>query len=312
VSGSFTLEKARDEVPDRKEGVRVVSWNLWWRYSRWQERREAIVAELRRARPDVCGLQEVWADAGENLAASIADELGMYHVYAPSPAPGKWQRRIGDASVGVGNAVLSRWPIREPEPRRLPAGDEPDEGRTVLHARIEGPSGDVPFFVTHLNSAYGQSGLRQAQVAEIAAFVREKGGAESPGDGFPPILVGDFNAPPDADEVRCLVGKTILPVRGLVLADAWSYARPLEPGWTWDRRNPHVAATFEPDARIDYVFVGPPAGDGRGQVLGAGLVGMEPVGGVWASDHFGVLAVLRGEPKHRDWVSGSHREPTDV
>ena len=38
-----------------------------------------------------------------------------------------------------------------------------------------------------------------------------------------------------------------------------SYARPLSPGWTWDRRNPHVVATFEPDARIDYVFMGPRA-----------------------------------------------------
>lgn len=70
--------------------MRVVSWNLWWRYRRWRERRNAIVAELRRVRLDVCGLQEVWADPQENLAASIADELGMYHAYAASPAPGKW------------------------------------------------------------------------------------------------------------------------------------------------------------------------------------------------------------------------------
>jgi hypothetical protein len=248
---------------------------------------------------------------GENLAASIADELGMYHAYAPSPAPGKWQRKIGDASVGVGNAVLSRWPIREPEPRRLPAGDEPDEGKTVLHARIEGPSGDVPFFVTHLNSAYGQSGLRHAQVAEIAAFVREKGGAESRGGGFPPIIVGDFNAPPDADEVRCFVGKTIPPVRGFVLADAWSYARPLEQAGRGTDAIPMSRRRSSPTPGSTTCSWAP-AVAGRGQVLGAGLVGMEPVGGVWASDHFGVLAVLRGEPKHRDRVSGSHRKPTNV
>lgn len=269
--------------------MRLASWNLWWRFGRWQKRREAIVAELRRVRPDVCGLQEVWADGEENLAASIAEELGMHHAYAPSPAPGKWQRRIGDASVGVGDAVLSRWPISESEVRRLPSGDEPDEGRTVLHARIEAPHGHVPFFVTHLNSGWGQSALRREQVGEVANFVREKGQ-----DGHPPILTGDFNAPPDADEVRCLVGKSPPLVRGFVLADAWDYARPLEPGWTWDRRNAHVAATFEPDARIDYVFVGPPSGDGLGQVLDVELFGTEPVGGVWASDHFGVLALLRG------------------
>jgi endonuclease/exonuclease/phosphatase family metal-dependent hydrolase len=210
VSNPVGLEKARSTVPDvRGDGMRVVSWNLWWRYGRWRERREAIVAELRRVRPDVCGLQEVWADLEGNLAASIAEELGMYHAYAPSSEPGKWQRKLGDASVGIGNAVLSRWPIRESETRRLPVGGEPEEGRTVLHAWIESPSGGVPFFVTHLNSAHGQSGLRQVQVAEIAAFMQKMGGNEKLRGGFPAVLTGDFNAPPDADEVRCLVGKAV-------------------------------------------------------------------------------------------------------
>jgi endonuclease/exonuclease/phosphatase family metal-dependent hydrolase len=293
------------EPPTAARPLRVLSWNLWWRFGPWERRREAIAAVLEDLRPDVCGLQEVWAAPDENLAASIADELGMHHVYAPSPAPEKWHRRIGDAGVGVGDAVLSRWPISESEVGRLPGGDEPDEGRTILHARVEAPHASVPFFVTHLNSGWGQSALRKEQVGAVARFIREKGR-----DGHSPILAGDFNAPPDADEVRCIVGKAPPPVRGFVLADAWDYARPLEPGWTWDRRNPHVAATFEPDARIDYVFVGPPGGDGLGQVLDAELFGTEPVGGVWASDHFGVLAVLRGRSSCGDRDSVSRGGPT--
>ena len=278
-----------DGKPDGSHPLRVLSWNLWWRFGPWERRREVIVAEMRRARPDVCGLQEVWADRERNLAASIAEELGMHHVYAPSSAPGKWQRRIGDSSVGIGNAVLSRWPISESEVRTLPSGDEPDEGRIVLYARIDAPHASVPFFVTHLNSGWGQSALRREQVVAVAGFMSEKGQ-----DGHPPVLVGDFNAPPDADEIRCLVGKTVPPTRGFVMADAWDHARPLEPGWTWDRRNPHVAATFEPDARIDYVFVGPPSG-GLGQVIWAELFCTEPVGGVWASDHSGILTLLRAD-----------------
>ena len=285
--------------------LRVLTWNLWWRFGRWQERRKVIVVELRRMRPDVCGLQEVWADERENLAASIAEELGMHHAYAPSPAPGKWQRRIGDAGVEVGCAVLSRWPITESDARRLPTGDEPDEGRTVLYARIDAPRAGVPFFVTHLNSGLGQAALRKEQVGAIAGFMSEKGQ-----DAHPPVLAVDFNAPPDADEAPDLVGKAPPPVRGFVLADAWGYARPLEPGWTWDRRNPHVAATFEPDARIDYLFVGPPGGDGLGQVLDVGLFGTGPVDGVWASDHFGVLAVLRGGPEHADRASAARQRTT--
>ncbi len=269
--------------------MRILSWNLWWRYGAWQQRRRAIVAELRRVDPDICGLQEVWADPGDNLAASIADELGLHRAYAPSPAPGKWQRRIGDPTIQIGNAVLSRWPILESAVRRLPAGDEPDEGRLVLYARIQSPSGSIPFFTTHLNTPWGQSALRRQQVAAIAEFVRERGA------DFPPILTGDFNAMPDYDEIRCLVGKTVPAAPGFVMLDAWSYARPLEPGWTWDRRNPHVAATLEPDARIDYVFVGLPNDRGQGHILGIELIGTEPTEGIWPSDHFGVLAQLRGD-----------------
>lgn len=55
--------------------------------------------------------------------------------------------------LGIGNAVLSRWPISESKIRRLPAGDKPDVGRVVLYARIDPPHGSVPFFATHLNSA---------------------------------------------------------------------------------------------------------------------------------------------------------------
>ena len=128
--------------------------------------------------------------------------------------------------------------------------------------------------------------------------------------GHPPILTGDFNAPPDADEVRCLVGKSAPPVRSFVLAYARDYSGPLEPGWTWERRNCHVAATFEPDARIDYVFVDPPDGDGLGQVLDVELFGTEPVGGVWPSDHFGALAVLRGRSICGDRDSVSRGGPT--
>ncbi|MDX2860114.1 endonuclease/exonuclease/phosphatase family protein, partial [Streptomyces scabiei] len=40
--------------------MRVVTWNLWWRFGPWQERQKAILAVLRELRPDAVGLQEVW------------------------------------------------------------------------------------------------------------------------------------------------------------------------------------------------------------------------------------------------------------
>jgi endonuclease/exonuclease/phosphatase family metal-dependent hydrolase len=105
-------------------------------------------------------------------------------------------------------------------------------------------------------------------------------------------LTGDLNAEPDSDEVRLLCGHKTPPARsGFVLVDAWRYAETDAIPWTWDRANPHVTATMEPSARIDYVLVGPPH-DRRGRISSAERLGHRPVGGVWPSDHAGLLVKL--------------------
>jgi hypothetical protein len=70
------------------------------------------------------------------------------------------------------------------------------------------------------------------------------------------------------------------------------------PGHTWSVDNPLAAAEIarvigRPDhrERIDYVFVaGDPAA--RVRIVRAELVGDRPVGGVWLSDHAGVVVDL--------------------
>jgi endonuclease/exonuclease/phosphatase family metal-dependent hydrolase len=276
-------------VTDPPGPVRVLTWNLWWRFGPWRQRRDAIAAVLADVQPDICGLQEVWAGRGEHQAALLAEQLGMHWSWSPSPAPERWQARIGDPTMRIGNAILSRWPITAQAAQPLPAEPVADDGRTVLFARIQTPSGPLPFFTTQLTSTIGQSAVRCRQVESLCRFV-----AAHAGPGFPPVVTGDLNAEPDADEVRLLGGhKTAPVVPGLVLVDAWSYADPMTPDWTWDRRNPYVAATGEPSARIDYLLVGLPTTTGAGQVRSVRLIGDRPVDGVWPSDHAGVLAELQ-------------------
>lgn len=269
--------------------LRVLSWNLWWRFGDWQRRQEAIAAVLAAERPDVCCLQEVWTTEEGGQAAALARQLGMHWALSPCPAPGRWQQRIGDDGIGMANAVLSRWPITRHVSRALSAAPGRVPEHTVLHARVAAPGGPVAFFTTHLESSPDQSATRSAQVRELARFVSEHREADRP-----PVLTGDLNAEPDSDEVRLLGGhKTAPVVPGLVLLDAWRYADAGDPGWTWDRRNPHVAATHEPSSRVDYVLVGAPGRDGAGHVHDVRLVGDRPVDGTWASDHAGVLAELQ-------------------
>ena len=273
----------------------VVTWNLWWRFGDWQSRFEAIAAVLGEAAPDVVGLQEVWARGDANAAGLLARRLGLHWAYVPSPAPGRWQRKLGDASVAFGNAVLSRWPIVGVAHADLPApaSGAPD-GRRVLHASVDSPAGRLPVFTTQLSAFPGRSALRCAQVRTIAGFVA----AHSPSDALPPVVTGDLNAVAESDEVRLLEGFLTEPaVPDLLLVDAWRYAAPGDRGITWSRSNPHAAVTGEPDARIDYVLVGTPREKGSALVTGARVVGDRPVGGVWPSDHAAVVADLRlGEP----------------
>jgi endonuclease/exonuclease/phosphatase family metal-dependent hydrolase len=263
--------------------MRVLTWNLWWRYGPWQSRYEAIAATLAEVSPDVCGLQEVWDAGGHNLAADLAGRLGMQWCWGEAAAG---QDRDGN-DVLIGNAILSRWPIGAHDQLALPTANI-GEGRIALHARIDAPGGALPMFTTHLSYRPGASQARTAQVREIAPFVAGRL-ADS---AYPPVVTGDLNAEPDSDELRLLGGLLTAPVvPGLVLVDAWRYADPADPGFTWDHRNGYQAGSVIPDSRIDYVLVGLPR-RGRGRVQSARLAGNAPVDGVWPSDHFAVVTDL--------------------
>ena len=187
------------------------------------------------------------------------------------------------------SSVLSRWPIVDRDIVRLPVAGGQADGRLALHALLDAPGHQVPFFATHLNHAIHESGVRCQQVAVLAEFVAVRRGAGS----FPPVVTGDYNAWPDSDEMRLLGGyKTTPAVAGQILVDAWEYADPAAPSATWDSTNPFVARTFEPNVRCDYIHVGLPGPDGLGHVCSVRRAGDAPVGGVWPSDHTAVVADL--------------------
>jgi endonuclease/exonuclease/phosphatase family metal-dependent hydrolase len=263
--------------------IRVATWNLWWHFGPWEERQPAIRETMRAVDADVWCIQEVFAGRGRaNQADELAESLGGYHVAHAS----RFDLDRFDESIG--NAVLSRWPITATEARALSAPAGLDELRLVVRADVESPRGPIEVFSTHLNFRLDQSHVRQQQVRELCAFVAETAATRT----FPPVVCGDFNADPESDEIRMLTGHAAVPVPRLVFIDAWR-AGGSGPGMTWDNRNAFAAADFEPDRRIDFVFVGYPRDAGVGQVVRAELVGADPVEGIWPSDHLGVVADLR-------------------
>ncbi|MEZ5136814.1 MAG: endonuclease/exonuclease/phosphatase family protein [Acidimicrobiales bacterium] len=267
--------------------VRVATWNLWWMFGPWQERAPRIERVLADIDADVVCLQEVWVDlsTGESSASRLAEALG-YHVAVANAAELE--------GVGFANAVLSRWPIRSSAWEALPSPAEFEEHRVVLRADVDGPRGPMQVFTTHLHWRMDHSHIRQEQVRAIGAFV-----AGSPDRTFPAVLCGDFNAEPDSDEVRMLVGKVRDGVAGPGVlrrvgdGDGRSGHRRAGARQLHGRTAiPGRRATSNPvDAST--TSSGWPKAGGAGAPREARLFGTEPVAGVWRAITSGLLVELR-------------------
>jgi endonuclease/exonuclease/phosphatase family metal-dependent hydrolase len=277
--------------------LKVLTLNLWHDQGPWQARAARIRDWLDRLDPDVAGFQEALRGPGLD---QVAELLGPRLPHRDYVRAGVLVRE--GAQLDFGNAVASRWPLAGRAEQRLPdRGDA--ETRAALHVDVAAPFGRLAFTCTHLHWRFHHGETRLRQVRELALAVL----ARRPPRGFPPILVGDFNAEPDSDEIRFLTGGHAIEGKTVFFHDAWRTvaAKPpvslgVEPsrssGVTWSNRNRFARLGLEPERRIDYVFVGYPTPQGVGLLQACRVVCDDAVDGVWPSDHFGVYAELRTEP----------------
>lgn len=271
------------------ETIRLATFNLWWRLGDADRRQPAITSVLRRAQPDIVGLQEVWCRDGLHLAGQLAAELGFHTAWAAADDPSHWHGR-GHDDYGIGNAILSRWPFDSVDTIPLPPGDEPNESRFAISAVVETPYGRQRVTNVHLNAGWWQNELRREQLRHLITWL-----ADTEGEDLPMALVGDFNAGPDFDEMRPLTNRAAPYDPRLALVDSWECINPQDPGYTWDRSNPN-RPSGEASYRIDYVFVGQDRADDVGRVRSSERLGTHPVEGVVASDHLGVVTEIQATP----------------
>lgn len=261
----------------------------------WDLRRHEILAWLERLDPDVVCLEEIWEDdRHENTATWLvrhAPPDRWYHVFGGhSLPPAVWP----DPSLRFGSAVLSRWPIDAHHVELLPPdGPFPWE---LLHARTAG----LDVFAVHLAAAPTQAPGRLRQVLALDDAVKRLSSPDAVAPAvfggparaaMPPVVCGDFNAEPDSDEIRFLCSLHTVDGRATFYQDAWRMAGE-GPGFTQDwRTNPIADGMNINRKRIDYVFVGDPflRAGAAGRVLRAELAFHEPLTGVVASDHAGLV-----------------------
>lgn len=264
--------------------LRWATWNLWSLGPSWVARAERAVVELAALDLDVICLQEVRRDAHHDAGEAIASALGLHLARSTPVSPAWWSDRVGEP-IAVDNVVLSRWPVTDVGVQVLPHVGGGHERRSVIHARVDA---SVPMRVlsTQLTSSPLASELR---VAQVRALATELAARRRPDEVV--LVAGDMNAEPDSDEVRLLCGhKTAPPAPGHVLMDLWRFADDHAPEHTWDRANPHVAATSEPSCRIDYLLAAPMPSGRLPRVHTIDRFGDRSIDGVWPSDHAGVWA----------------------
>jgi endonuclease/exonuclease/phosphatase family metal-dependent hydrolase len=168
-----------------------------------------------------------------------------------------------------GNALLSRLPILVSDVHPLPGGGEP---RSALRTMLELDGGTLWVTNTHLST--GKPAERAEQVAALAGLHSDSMEAG--------VLVGDFNARPDAPELAPLRGR---------FADSWELApeRDDQAGWRfWQRDEGRTHPSHTPHRRIDQVWISPGVSVKAAHVLDAGgasdhlplMVDLEVVSGV--------------------------------
>ena len=71
-------------IEESGETIKLVTWNLWWKFESYKERENLILTELQETAADIMCLQEVWEEEDESQAKIIADILGYQYVYGKS------------------------------------------------------------------------------------------------------------------------------------------------------------------------------------------------------------------------------------
>jgi len=203
----------------------------------------------------------------------------------------------GRTPEGVGECFASRLPVGDVSALDRPLGAGEPEGSRAAAVAVEvfcpPPVGTL--LAVHHKAAYELhlEHVRERQALATTSFVEELL-AQRP--DVPVVLMGDLNAGPDAASMRFLTGRQSLAGTSVRYEDAWEAVHGDAPGHTFTPRNPLVRAgemPLERGRRIDHVMTrstahGPPL-----DVADCRLVFDRPVDGIWASDHFGVLADLR-------------------
>jgi endonuclease/exonuclease/phosphatase family metal-dependent hydrolase len=264
----------------------VATWNIWGKAADHEARHPYIVAGLREVAADVVGLVEVWGEEQRSQVDLLAAELG-YEFSAYADLAG------GENAWGVG--LLSHLPLTSVRQLVVPdPGAQWNAPGVALICTLETPSGAVDVACLCewglMWSGYGVAGANDrrhfyTQLAETLAASDHV---------IAPIVMGDFNAPPDSSDLRAMTGKDSHAPLAMSFSDVWERVNGIGEGWTFDGlENGHLLKRPFGRHRIDYILTGNGTNYERlWRANAARVFGQRGARELPPSDHYGVSGEL--------------------
>ncbi len=254
--------------------LRIVTINTGKGDGPYRRRVEFLIAGLKQLAPDIVLLQEALATASGTLdtTADLADGLALPATYASARTK---CRAVEEqwllCSSGLG--ALSRLPLIETDRLALPC-DPADGERIAQLLAFDWHGRELLIVNLHLSHLRGRGDLRREQLRALMChpwFER---------NWHAQILAGDFNTTPDN-----------IPALFEVASRQWLDSH-LAAGGSAQRATVPVDAPDGEGFRVDYIVSITQDPADHPQFRNAAIVLDEPTGGIYPSDHRGVVVDL--------------------
>jgi endonuclease/exonuclease/phosphatase family metal-dependent hydrolase len=223
-SGECTALKPRRFASTYPKRLVVMSFNIEGHASLLGDDHIREIAKvILKYQPDIVGINEAhrktWQSRFGDHITQLERLTGMRAAF------GRSYRFLGG---DFGNAVLTRGQIVAADVKALPGTGEP---RTLLETVVRVNGGTIQFYVTHTAAwADINQAVRDEQLQCINAHLQAS--------GYPFILTGDLNAPPESGEVARFLDRNVLQLAGdpkeathRVMEQRLDYIL-ADPGWT--------------------------------------------------------------------------------
>ena len=244
--------------------MRIATLNLEQNHKRWERRRELIIQEMEKLKPNIFALNEICIplQTGRWLQRTARERLGIHYTLIQ-------QSKVNSTSNVDGEALLTRNAVVETANLDYRAQDA-----VAMVCRIEAQGRLTDVYVTHLYRSRGDDALRLYQVQQLLEWIQSRDDVEAK------IVCGDFNATLEMPSAR-LMATMFRPTQTAATAftplqdSDGTVSHPY-----WERF----------DRCIDYIWVAGPINVKAGGVCFNRPSDDDP--SLWPSDHAGVWADL--------------------